>query len=94
MEISRISVSQVAEYIREPVDNCVGILPSIMDAARAYIRAYTGLTDEQMDAHEDLTMAYLLLCQELYDHRSAGEDSADVNRTLDTILGMHTRNLV
>ena len=43
---------------------------------------------------EDLTLAYLVLCQDLYDQRTAQTDTAAVNRTLDTILGMHARNLV
>lgn len=94
MKLSDLTTSDVCEYLRIDDEEKDSLLLGIMDAARAYILSYTGLTDAQADEHEDLVMAFLLLCQDLYDHRSAGQDDKSVNRTLDTILGMHARNLV
>ena len=71
-----------------------------MAAAERYVIGYTGIPYQDpaggkvLDDYEDLTLAYLVLCQDLYDQRTAQTDTAAVNRTLDTILGMHARNLV
>ena len=107
MRISDVTPVTVAEYARLPELDTVADsytemeLRGIMAAARQYIEGYTGIKqypespeDPALDDYEDLTMAYLILCQDLYDNRSTQQDNAAVNRTLDTILGMHGRNLV
>lgn len=94
MKLSQVTQDVVCQYLRLP-DGCDPyLMEGIMDSARSYILAHTGLTPEQADEHDDLVMAYLLLCQDMYDNRSAAQDEKSVNRTLDTILGLHTRNLV
>ena len=102
MRISDVTPGTVAEYARLPEGSYTEMeLLGIMAAARQYIEGYTGIKqypespeDPALDDYEDLTMAYLILCQDLYDNRSTQQDNAAVNRTLDTILGMHGRNLV
>ena len=58
------------------------------------MRGQTGLSGEEMDAHEDLIVAVLVLCADLYENRVTAVDSANQNRTVEAILGMHRRNLV
>lgn len=102
MRISEVTQEDLAEYLKLPVGSFSAVeLESVMSAARAYIEGYTGISvqpcsekEKCLDDYEDLTMAYLILCQDLYDNRTAGQDSAAVNRTLETILGMHRRNLI
>ena len=102
MRISDVTPGTVAEYARLPEGSYTEMeLRGIMAAARQYIEGYTGIKqypecpeDPALDDYEDLTMAYLILCQDLYDNRSTQQDNAAVKRTLDTILGMHGRNLV
>lgn len=94
MKLSDLTAADVCEYLRIDAEEQDVLLHDIMDAAKSYILSYTGLTEEQADGHDDLVMAFLLLCQDMYDHRSAGQEDKSVNRTLDTILGMHTRSLV
>ena len=94
MRISDVTPVTVAEYARLPEGSYTEMeLRGIMAAARQYIEGYTGIK-QYPESPEDLTMAYLILCQDLYDNRSTQQDNAAVNRTLDTILGMHGRNLV
>lgn len=94
MKLSDLTAADVCEYLRIDEEENDPLLHGITDAARDYILSYTGLTQDQADGHDDLVMAFLLLCQDMYDHRSAGQEDKSVNRTLDTILGMHTRSLV
>lgn len=71
------------------------ISPSaLLAAATAYVRSYTGLTDREMDEHEDLAIAVLVLCADLYENRLTTVDTANVNRTVSCILGMHCKNLI
>ena len=83
MRISDVTPVTVAEYARLPEGSYTGI--------KQYPESPE---DPALDDYEDLTMAYLILCQDLYDNRSTQQDNAAVNRTLDTLLGMHGRNLV
>ena len=100
MRITAVTPDSLAEYLRLPEDSySTAELEGIMNAALAYIEGYTGIprypvgTQKGLDDYEDITLAYLILCQDLYDNRTATQETA-VNNTLDAILGMHRRNLV
>lgn len=47
-----------------------------------------------VDAFEDFVIAVYVLCQDMYDNRAMYVDSNNVNRVVDTILGMHCVNLL
>lgn len=95
MKISEVSVMEAARYIRaecgeyDPLE-----LQSIMDAARAYISGYTGLSVAELDEYEDLTLAFLVVCREMHDHRELDGASGGANRVIDSIMGLHRRNLL
>lgn len=38
--------------------------------------------------------SYMVLCQDMYDHRSYDSENGAANRVVDSILGMHVRNLL
>ena len=91
MKISEITTETIAEHLRvdETDDPMIQV---IKDAAVEYVRSYTGLTDEELDAHEDLTLAVLILASDMYDNRAATVKEANSNKTLECILGMHSKN--
>lgn len=100
MKIKELTARDVAGYLRLPEGGYTETeLKIIMDAALRYVTGYTGLPAEAADGgetvndYDDLTIAWLVLCQDMYDRRTAEADTAAVNRTLDTILGLHGRNL-
>lgn len=70
----------------------------IKEAAFSYILDETGLTTEEVESKDDLTIAYLALCQDMYDNRVTGFDSSTknmvLNHTVDSILSRHRVNLV
>ncbi|MBR5094453.1 MAG: phage gp6-like head-tail connector protein [Oscillospiraceae bacterium] len=98
MKISDITPSMARNYIRAEGDQLQeDILQMALESARTYILDYTGLTETELDAHEDLAVAYLVLTQDIYDQRSLYPDSKYANsgnRTVEIILGMHRRNLL
>ena len=94
MIVSGLTDKDVLSFLR--LDGTEGdISPSaLLAAATAYVRSYTGLTDGEMDEHEDLAIAVLVLCADLYENRLTTVDTANVNRTVSCILGMHCKNLI
>lgn len=92
MKVSEITVEDVARYAR--IDDYDEIeVKNILDAAKAYVRSYTGLTDDEIDTHGDFYIAVLALCQDMYDNRSMYVDyKSNVNKVVDSILGMHCTN--
>ena len=93
MKVSEVTPADLAEFLRldEYQEN---EMQRILDSVKGYIRDYTGLTDEEIDTHADFLTALLVLCQDMYDHRSYSSETDAVNRVVDSILGMHARNLL
>ncbi|EES51306.1 head-tail connector protein [Clostridium botulinum] len=70
------------------------LLEIFKDASVDYIKSYTGLTDEEINNKNDLTIALLVLVSGMFDSRSIEADKTNINLILDSILGLHSRNLV
>ncbi|UZP04874.1 phage gp6-like head-tail connector protein [Clostridium botulinum] len=70
------------------------LLEIFKDASVDYIKSYTGLTDEEINTKNDLTIALLVLVSGMFDSRSVEADKEKVNLILDGILGLHSKNLV
>ncbi len=94
MKVSEITVSEISEYLKLDGQNDGGMLTTILQAAKAFIRSYTGLKEEEMDEHADFWIVVMLLCQDMYDNRALQVDKNNLNKTVDTVLGMHCVNLV
>ncbi|NFT93938.1 phage gp6-like head-tail connector protein [Clostridium botulinum] len=70
------------------------LLEIFKDASVDYIKSYTGLTDEEINNKNDLTIALLVLVSGMFDSRSIEADKTNINLILDSILGLHSKNLV
>ena len=94
MIVSRLTDRDVLNFLHQ--DGTEGdISPSaLLAAATAYVKSYKGLTEAEMDEHKDLAIAALILCADLYENRLTTVDTANVNRTVSCILGMHCKNLI
>ena len=92
-----MTVSDIAEYCRiaEPSEADLAFLQQAIEAAKAYIRSYTGLDNTSIDEHEDFVLVVYVLVQDMYDNRSLYTDQkVSLNNTVETILGMHSVNLL
>lgn len=94
MKLSEVTDAVVREYLRLPESGEDTALSVIMEAARNYILGYTGLSAEDADQYEDLTIAFLVLCSDMYDNRQMQVDGGNVNRVAQSILNLHCRNLL
>ena len=95
-KVSEVTSADLAEFLRvgEVTPSEDGFLKTIIGAATAYICKYTGLTTAQLDESQDFVPALLVLCQDMYDNRALYVDSANVNRMVQSILDMHSVNLL
>ena len=98
MKVSELSLPVIANYCRimdDDVSDSENLsLEAMKIAAISYARSYTGLSDLEMERHEDITIAILTLIADMYDNRSMIVDKNNVNRTADVILSMHAKNLL
>lgn len=98
MKISELNDEYVADYLRldEPDEIMLQEVHAALTSAIAYAVHYTGLTEEEMEKYEDITMAILVLTAEMFENRNLYIDykTKEVNKTVETILGMHQVNLL
>lgn len=94
-KVSEITAEDLADYLRidELTDSEKNTLTTMLQAAKTYIEGYTGLTD--LDSHKDFVIVVFVLVQDMYDNRALYTDGkGSVNTVVDTILGMHSVNLL
>lgn len=96
MKVSEITLESIIEYVRldEPDETEKTLLDAIKAAAVSYALSYTGLDATVLDEHEDITIAVLALISDMYDNRSVSVKENGVNRIVESILGMHSVNLL
>lgn len=95
-KVSEVTSTDLAEYLRvgEVAPGEDGYLNTLIGAATAYMCRYTGLTTWQLDESQDFVPVLMALCQDMYDNRALYVDSANVNRMVQSILDMHSVNLL
>lgn len=94
MRISEVTIEDLKEYANVDNDYDDRIFNNILLASKAYIKSYTGLNEEQLDNKEDLTIALMILCNEMYDNRIYAVENDKVNKVVESILDMHCINLL
>lgn len=96
MTFSTINTTDVANYLRlgAVTQDEQSLLTTMLNSAKSYVLKYTGLTESQADLANELVIAVLVLCQDMWDNRALYVDSDNVNKVVETILGMHSVNLL
>lgn len=96
MKISQVTRQDLMEYAREYNDEAevTKTFDNILVACKSYIKSYTGLSDDQMDTKEDLTIALMVLSNEMYENRLYTVQNDKVNVVIKNILDMHSINLL
>ena len=95
-EVSDITAESVAEYLRldEVTDSEKNTLTTLISVATSYIKSYTGLDDAGVDKYPEFVIVVLILCQDMWDNRTMYVDGKDLNNTVQSILAMHSVNLL
>lgn len=93
-KVSDITTNDLAEYIRivdySPEEE--NTLSNLLEIAKTFISKYTGQTD--LDKYQDFVIVVLILCQDMYDNRTLYIDKGSLSYPVETILGMHSVNLL
>ena len=93
-KVSDITYQDVAEYLRIPevTQSDQSLLNSLIGIAKDFIKKYTGQSN--LDAFQDFVIVVFVLCQDMYDNRAMYVDSTNLNYVIESILGMHSVNLI
>ena len=92
MKVSDITYTDIANYIRltEVSQQEQSLLTNLIGIAKAFIKDNTGVQD--LDEFDDFGIVVFILCQDMYDTRSLYVDKSNLNKVVETILGMHSLN--
>lgn len=95
-KVSDITPEYVAEYIRldEVTESDIATLNNLIGIAKSFIKNYTGRTDEELDNYQDFVIVVLVLVQDMWDNRTMYVDSQNLNFVVDSILHLHSVNLL
>jgi N12 class adenine-specific DNA methylase len=94
MKISEISITELKNYLHVYHTEDDKLLTAILIAAKAFVKNYTGLAEDNLDISEDLSMAVFILSADLYDNRVYTVENNSVNPVIHAILNMHSVNLL
>lgn len=94
MKISEITLKTVKDYCGISDDDSDELIKNVlMPSAKAYIMGYTGLSEEQINRHEDLATAFLVLVNDMYTQRDYTLSfQKQINPAVSTILGLYSVN--
>jgi hypothetical protein len=101
MKVSEISINDLKQYANVFHDEDDNLFTSILAAGKQFITTYTGLPLEDdpvnnitdsVDDHEDLTIALMVLSNEMYDNRAFVVDNTKLNFVIKQILDSHSVN--
>lgn len=95
-KVSEITYEDVASYIRldEITEDDINTLNNLILIAKTYIKNYTGRSDEELDNYQDFVIVVLILCQDMWDNRVMYVDTTNLNYVVESILNMHSVNLL
>ena len=95
-KVSEITYSDEADYIRldEVTQAEMNTLNTLIQVAKNYIEQYTGRSETELDDYPDFVIVVLILCQDMFDNRTMYVDKSNINHVVETILGMHSVNLL
>ena len=95
-KVSDITEESVADYLRldEVNDSEINTLTTLISIATSFIKSYTGLDDAGVDKYPEFVIVVLILCQDMWDNQTMYVDGKDLNNTVQSILAMHSVNLL
>ncbi len=95
-KVSQITANDLAAYIRldEVTADDTNTLNNLLAVAISFIVNYTGRSEEELDNYSDFVIVVFILCQDMWDNRTLYVDKTNLNKVVETVLGMHSVNLL
>ena len=93
-KVSDITAQDLADYIRliDYSNDDLQTLNNLLNVATTFITNYTGRTS--LDDYQDFVIVVFILVQDMWDNRTLYVDKNNLNKVVETILGMHSVNLL
>ena len=93
-KVSQITSSSLAEYLRLPEVSAddTNTLNNMLGIAKTFIANQTGRDD--LDAFQDFVIVCFVLVQDMWDNRTLYVDNTNLNYVIESILNMHSVNLL
>ena len=104
-KVSEITIQDVANYLKLD-DYEESDIETYLNIAKNYISNYTGIPEayeddleedeevETLDSYADFIIVVYVLCQDMHDNRCMYVNSGNINKVVQTILDMHTKNFL
>ena len=94
MKVSDLTVETLQGYLKTDEEPEAPQL--FLDSAKSYVKDYAGLTDEQLDASDNIAICVLAVASDMYDQRQTQVTGTNynLNKLVDSMLTMHSRNLL
>ena len=95
-KVSEITAQDLAEYLRlvDPNTDDLNTLSTLLTVAKVYVGEYTGRTIQELDDYRDIIIAVMILVQDMWDNRTLYVDTNNANKVVESILGLHSVNLL
>ena len=95
-KVSDITAVDIANYIRldEVSEDDTKTLENLIAISKSFIEHYTGRSEQELDNYPDFVIVVYILCQDMWDNRTLYVDNSNLNKVVETILGMHSVNLL
>ncbi len=95
-KVSDITPQDLSEYLRivDADQTDLNTLNTLLTVAKVYVGEYTGRTIQELDALKDVIAVILILVQDMWDNRTMYVDTNNANKVVESILGLHSVNLI
>jgi len=95
-KVSEITYEDVADYLKlsEVTNDEQNTLNNLINISKSFISSYTGLSLDKLDLHCDFVIVVLILCQDMWDNKTLYVNKSELSYPVQTILGMHSVNLL
>lgn len=94
MTVSELTTDIVKNYLRVDTTTDNTLIATILSAAKRFCAQYTGLTLEQLNTYEDMPLAVLAVCADMYEVRQVTLNGTQINPVTAQILGTYSTNLL
>lgn len=98
MKVSEITTKELSDYLRldDPTETEFSELARMKQRAASFMKSYTGLGDEEIDSHDEMAQALLVLVADMFENRNLYIEgkASNINKMAESILAMHSVNLL
>ncbi|MBO5891228.1 MAG: phage gp6-like head-tail connector protein [Oscillospiraceae bacterium] len=96
MKVSELTKETITLYgkVDSDAEDAELLETLFLPAAKEYMMQHAGMTTEQMDEHQDVTVAVCALCIQMYDNRSVSIDTDKLNQVVVDIINRYSMNLI